>query len=328
MRKVGVCLIGAGQVARGHAKSLQQVEEAKLIAISDVNEARGKELAERYGAAYYKDYREMLQRDDVEVAMILTPPNLHPEMAEAAAEAGKHIFCEKPIAATLEGADRVIRAAEKADVKLMVAFCRRFNPVFMEMKRRIVEGEIGEVYYMLCKWETNVAHSLPQIQRTPTNWLFDRRQGGGLIIESNVHFFDLFRWFTGLEVTRVYAEAETFVLEKAFGPHTAEDHVVTLVRMSNNAIGCIDSTWLLQQKTKGLEEEEIIGRKGKTSTREFSEEEFNKARSQSFVNEERHFIKCVLEDKEPSVTGEDGKIALKLALASIESANTGKPITI
>lgn len=125
--KLGWGIIGCGVIAPWHAESVRRCPDAELVAVSDCVEAKGKEFAEKYGVAFHKDYRELLSRDDIEVISVCTPSGLHGEVTVAAAEAGVHVLCEKPLEVTKEKMEAMIRACREHGVKLGCVFQRRIH---------------------------------------------------------------------------------------------------------------------------------------------------------------------------------------------------------
>src|SRR5437773_84043 len=153
MDQVGFGVIGTGIVGGAwHAYVYSHSPKAKLVAVCDLNEQRANEVGQKYGARkVYTDYRELLANPEVQAVSIATPDFAHREIAVAAAEAGKHILVEKPIATTVEDAEAIVNAAKKAGVKLMVDFHNRVNPPFANAKQSIQSGELGKPAYIYAR---------------------------------------------------------------------------------------------------------------------------------------------------------------------------------
>jgi predicted dehydrogenase len=140
----GVGISGAGTIGAVHAEALEELEDARLVAVAAAHEATGRKLAETHGAEWHAGFGELLARPDVDVVILCTPSGLHPDEAVAAARAGKHVITEKPMAVTLEGADRMFRACAEAGVALSVVFQYRFNRDALRLKRAVEAGLLGD----------------------------------------------------------------------------------------------------------------------------------------------------------------------------------------
>ena len=143
--EVRIGLIGAGRIGRVHAQAYRQVSGGRLVAVADVIKPAAEKLAQEYGLESYQDYRDILVRPDIDAVLIATPNWLHAETAIAAARAGKHIFCQKPIALTLEDADAMIAGGNEAGVVLQVGFMLRFTPPMPDVKELVASGALGDV---------------------------------------------------------------------------------------------------------------------------------------------------------------------------------------
>ena len=162
MDKLGVGLIGTGTWGETHLKLYSTDPRVRLACICDINEDLVKARAEEFGAeSYTTDYKELLARDDISMVAIVTPDHLHREIATAAAEAGKHILLEKPMATTVEECEAINAAVEKAGVKLMVDFHNRFNTPFTQTKLAIEAGELGELQMASLRLNRRVVHREP-----------------------------------------------------------------------------------------------------------------------------------------------------------------------
>jgi len=337
-KQVGVGIIGCGRISEFHALGFLAIpEKARIVATSDVVVQLAEDKAKQWGTqSYYSDYRKLLQRDDVDAVDILLPHHLHAEVAVSAAEAGKHVLCEKPIATTLEDADRIISAAKRHDIKLMIGHNYRFKANYMKMKEIIDEGTIGTVY-------SATAEGLGfRVALPADSWRYSlSKAGGGIFMSQGIHYCDLFRWLIGEEVKEVYGIAENFV-NKTW---EVEDNMLTLVRFKNGALGDIFCT-NTEKKPYWDERVKIRGTKG-TAVADwatgklvlYSDEiperlkgwasfSFGDPWKPSIAREVEHFVDCIIGDKEPFITGEDGKAALKIVLAAYQSAKTHKWIEI
>jgi len=335
-KQVGIGIIGCGKISEFHASGyLAMPEKARIVAASDAVVQLAEDKAKKWGAeSYYSDYRKLLQREDIDAVDILVPHSIHAEVAISAAETGKHILCEKPLATTIEDADKMISAAKQHNIKLMTGFNYRFKLQHMRTKEVIDEGTIGTVY--LAKGE-----GLGWSDYPADSWRISLSQaGGGTLIGHGIHLADLFRWLIG-EVKEVYGIAEN-VAHKAW---EVEDNALAILRFKNGALGYIIS--VSSEKNPYLDERiKIYGTKGTVVTdwatgkleiysdeapeslRGWTSFSFGDQWKPSIAREVEHFVDCIREDKEPLITGEDGKTALQIVLAAYQSAKTRKWIEI
>ncbi len=197
MHRIGI--IGAGFIGEGHAEAIAAVPGVELAASSRTQRTELDAFVARYGGAGYTDYRQILERRDVEAVCIALPHHLHTEAVELAAAAGKHIFLEKPMAPTPEECDRILAVVARAGVKLMLAHTTRFIPACARAKALLASGELGEVVAGRCamikQWEVP--------NRRP--WHRDRSLGGGMWLTNGVHLVDRMMWFADRPVRSVRA---------------------------------------------------------------------------------------------------------------------------
>ena len=234
--RIGVCVVGPGFWAREmHLPAFTTMPGVEIVCIVGRSEAAARALAERFGAKRWStDYREAVKADDVDVVDILAPNYLHAPVAIAAAEAGKHIICIKPIATTLAEADAMIAAAEKAGVRLLYAENVPFIPAIQEAKRVVDNGAIGNVFRVKACEGIGTPHSA---------WHYDKaRAGGGAMIDMAVHSIEFCRALAGSGFASVYAETGTFVWGEKL---EAEDTAVMTLRFANGVIGQCEDSWSL-----------------------------------------------------------------------------------
>lgn len=351
IKRIGVGIIGCGFVSNYHARAYLANPKTKLIAVADVKEDVAKEASQKYGAEAYSDYRELLKRDDVEAVSICTPHQYHAEIAIAAAEDRKHILCEKPLAMSLEECDKMIGTCKKAGIKLMEAFVSRFAPSFRETKDLIDDGAIGNVVMV----RSTRAGFFPEKE-----WYRDPKRGG-ILFDRLCWGIERVRWFTNSEIAKVYAEADAIVYEdqrRKYGPEFI-DTVKTIIKMRNKAIASTEDTYV--GKFGYYEKDEILGsegliihdpfrhnlitlysnKEGKTpflfdglvypkgwSWPDLSWMPWAKKVTGAFVEQIKHFADCIIEDKQPLVTGEDGRSVVEGVLAAKESIKSGRAIRL
>jgi len=305
--------------AYSYARVLRELDDAELVAIFDDNSDRLKSVAEAYNVRdVYKDYNKLLKRDDIDAVIITSENAKHKDMVIAAAEYGKHIICEKPIATNLRDADEMIKAAEKNGVKLQQAFVMRYHDATYRVKEMIDMGMIGKILVI-----TTTNHG-----KYPGLWFGDPElAGGGSIMDHTVHTADLMRWYTEDEVDEVYA-----VMAKNIRPYLkVEDAALISLRFRKGVIGSIDCSWSRPDNWPiwGDVYLGIIGTDGyivvdafKTCInlaikgRNFEWRYFGPDPDLAMIKD---FIRVINEDLKPRATGEDGKKALEVALAAYKS---------
>jgi predicted dehydrogenase len=337
MLRVG--LIGCGNIGlRGHLPAYAHILEAELTAVCDIVEERAQEAARLSGATPYTDYRELLERKDIEMVDVCLPTDLHAQAAIAAIEAGKHVLCEKPMAHTLEAAKAMIEAVRKNGIKLMVGHVRRFDHRYVSIKAQVDAGKVGELVFI----RRAERQFLPF---PPDAWHWDPQRGGGVILDISVHVTDIFRWFFGKDALEVYAVARS-VRETA---QTAGsfDHALITCKFPGGKVGFAEVSWAYPKGFGGAlyAHLDIVGTEGKIH---YSDEDTNpmlaytperghelpryfrfmSTTEYAFEEEIRHFVSCILEDREPVVSLEDAYAALEMALAAQRSAETGEPVKL
>ncbi len=342
-RPIGVGLVGCGDIAPTHAQALASSTGAKLVACADVVEASAKSLGEEYGVPWTTKLDELLARPEVELVTIATPAFTHRPITEAAAKAGKHVLCEKPLAATLADVDSMIGACKTARVQLSTCFPLRYLEQAKWLKGLIDAGALGEVIAIRLHSQGSKAESYWTggfSGRTKTDWRKSRNQsGGGVIITNLIHNIDLARAITGLEVQHVSAETGTFATDVE-----VEDLGVAVMRYSSGAIGTIEASSCFIGG--GLDRDfDILGTKGHVRlafwnpkseayfieptqgmpAREWTPREF---RSDAHVDFYDDLAAALRSGRRPPVTGEDGRAALEVVLAIYQSAQKGGRVNL
>jgi len=332
-----VGLIGCGNIgAAGHLPAYAHIPEAELVAVCDTMDELVQAAAERSGAVAYTDCEQLWERQDIDMVDICLPTYLHRQMAVAAMEAGKHVLCEKPMAHSLEAADDMIKAAQKNNVKLMIGQVRRFDPRYTSIKQQLDEGKVGRPVFIR-RAERQFLPFPPQA------WQWDTSRGGGVILDIGVHAADLFRWYLGQEVVEVYAVA--MPVREAAVAAGSYDHAMITCRFDGGGLAFAEASWAYPQGFGGTlyAQLDVVGTEGKI---EYSDRDTNPMLTytsgtghslpryfkfmstieHAFEEEIRHFVHCVLNDKEPLVTPEDARAALEIALAAQRSAELGEPV--
>jgi predicted dehydrogenase len=320
----------------------------RLVAVADERQDYAEQFARRYGAeAAYQDYRAVLERDDVDIVVVTSYTSAHAEHCIAAAQAGKHILLDKPIATTIEDATRIIEAAREHEVKLMMAYLLRFIPAYQRAKALIEEGVIGRPTSAFYSIRVPVDFIRDAPGAAGQGWYIDpAKGGGGGFIDHGVHFTDALRWFFGSEATSVYGKIGNLT----YTDLPVEDYGICTISFTHGQIGTVESTWHAAEWYGPLASPDhctISGTEGEIELHYQKSPQMEVASRRApytgrtyydWVGEERsdisykrileHMIECVIEDRVPSVRGEDGRAALEIILAGYRSAREGREITI
>lgn len=343
MDKVKVGIIGSQFIAGIHAESFKSVPDAQVVAAASPNEEHVGAFAEKHGIPNtFTDYRQMLELEGLDMVTLCLPNYLHCEAAVAAAEAGKHVLCEKPLCMNLAEADRMIEACRRANVKLMYAEELCFTPKYVRAKQLVDEGAIGRPHLI----KHGEKHDGPH-----ADWFWDvELSGGGVTVDMGCHAFEFFRWILSKPgALSVYADMGTYVHSE----RTRGDDDATIIVNFEGPVRCIaEESWA---KKGGMDDRaEIYGSEGViyanllqgNSILTYSDVGYGYAVEKAgttvgwtfaiyeemwnygFPQEMAHFVQCVKEDREPLETGEDGKAALEMIFAAYESARTRKLVEL
>jgi scyllo-inositol 2-dehydrogenase (NAD+) len=301
--------------------------------VADINPQAGQEAAARYGIKHvYTNYHQLLQRDDIDAVVIVTPTATHVEVIQAAAAAGKHIFSEKPLAQTLEACDQAIAAVGTAGVKLQIGFMRHFDPAYVMAKQRIDAGEIGFPVMFRSTGRDPKRTSLE----------FARRENsGGLIMDMGVHDFDLARWLMGSEVVRVHSEGGCLVYPELKEVGDIDNAMINL-KFANGAVGNIDVSrnavygYDIRTEVLGSDGGLLIGKLQQTATLVMTRQGvthdtvpyFMERFGEAYAAEIRDFVACILEDRSPSVGAQDARQATAIGIAATRSLDEGRPVEV
>jgi len=235
MNKIRIGFLGVAHFhADNYAVAIKKLPNCEVVAVYEEDKDLAKEFSKKFNVNYYENIDQLLKRDDID-AVIITAENVkHHEYAVKAAEARKHILCEKPIATTVEDADDMIKRAEKAGVKFQTCFVMRYHSTSILVKNLIDEGRIGRVVALIGTNKLN--SSLPLLRRWFTDAILS---GGGAVMDHTVHLADLIRWYTNSEAAMVYTEIGKNVNKSI----NVEDNFLTTLIMENGAVGHIDGSW-------------------------------------------------------------------------------------
>lgn len=326
-------IIGAGVIADVRmAPAIREAAGAELVAVHARNPEKAQVFAARHGVQrWYSDWRALLDDGELDAVYIATPPSDHAEQTEAAARAGTHVLCEKPMAITLEECDRMIAACREADVRLGLCFMMRFHPVHRRMRQLVAEGFLGQPKLV----EARLVFELPD--KSPTAFrLQPALGGGGAVMDVGLHGVDMLRFMLGREVEAVAAFSDH---DPAVFP--SDDTTVMALRFEGNLPGTVGVSFgipfanrsnvelygsagsLFSVDTLGQESHGRFIMTSADGTQAESPPVYNQ-----YVALVDEFVAAVREGREPVPGGADGRKAQAIALAAYESIRTGRVISV
>lgn len=318
-RKVGIAMIGCGQIADAHFKAIKAIPDAELVAVMDTIEEKALAAAGEYGVRLHKSVESVLSDDSVDAVVLPLPHHLHCPIALQAAKAGKHILVEKPMALNLAEARQMVEAAESAGIYLMVGQSTRFRPEVWKAKILIAEGKLGQVRQCIClrAWFT---------EKLSTQWRYSAEQCGGLYLPIfGSHDVDMILWLMNdspvkvQSILRSYTALTNSESDGAVNIELANGGIASLVfsmnshitRQSALFIGT-DATLLIESGRLWLNEAEIPIDK----------------REDQFVRQMREFVSAIQEERDPIPSGRDVLPTMAVLDAAKESARTGCAVEI
>ena len=333
VKKLNVGIIGAGRIGKVHAETIAfRLPEAVPVAIADLNREAAEQVAARCGIRTVAESSEEILADPrIEAVLICSSTGTHADLVVQAAEAGKHIFCEKPIDHSLAKIDRAFAAVAKAGVKLQIGFNRRFDANFARVRQAVASGEIGTPHLM------HIVSRDPA--PPPVSYV---KVSGGIFLDMTIHDFDMARFLIGDEVEEVYTAAGVMV-DPEIGKAGDLDTALVVLRFKSGVIGTIDNS---RKAVYGYDQRvEILGSQGSIATgncypnqavistatevrRDLPLNFFMDRYTESFANELRAFVGAVLEDKPTPVTGIDGRIPVVMGLAARRSYDERRPVRL
>jgi len=342
--RVKVGIIGSQFQADIHAESFRIMpDEAEVVAVASPTPGNAAKLAEKYHIPrVFTDYKQMLADDDIEMVTIAAPNYLHAQMCVDAAEAGKHVLCEKPLCVTLEEADLMIDTCKRKGVLLMYAEELYFTPKYVKAKEMADQGAFGKVYMV----KQSEKHFGPH---SPWFWDIDR-SGGGVFMDMGCHGIAFCYWFLDrAKIKTVYCQMATHV----HGDRTkGEDDVICILEFASGAVAVIEDSWA---RRGGMHDRvEVYGEGGLTyadlhmgnasptyseygygyavekapTTKGWSYPVFEELWNYGFPQEMHHFARCVRGKEEPRVTGEDGRVVQEVLYAGYHSAGVGHKVEL
>lgn len=334
--QIKLCMIGAGRVGKNHANAISRhVPLGQIVALVDPAVAVRDETGDQFGIEQrFDSLTQALNSIEFDAVIITTPTFTHKNLACEAANAGKHVFLEKPMALSIEECDAIIDACEDNNVLLQIGFMRHFEPEFVEAAQRIEEGEIG--YPMLVK-------SLTHGPGLPPAWARDLERSNGMLAEVNSHDWDAVRWLMGSNYERVYTEVANLKGEK-FNVDTPNfyDTVLVSIRFESGSLGMFSGVCPCEYGYDARME--IIGDKGIMQIGEMKGQSIVTCTNRDqglitpiyrtwpqrfqwgYIYELEHFITCVQTGESPRVSGEDGRWAVAGVLAGTLSFQEERPV--
>ena len=340
---VGVGLVGSQFITTIHAEALRSVPQAKVLAVMSPTTGHARDFASKHGIAHhFEDLDAMLAMDEIDMVVVGAPNFAHCEITMKAAKAGKHVVVEKPLCLNLADADRMIAACDQAGVKLMYAEELCFTPKYVRLKQLLDDGVLGRPVL----FKQSEKHDGPHAAHF---WDVDR-SGGGVTMDMGCHAIQFFRWLNANNrVKSVYAQMNTSV-------HAArtrgEDNAIIILEFDNGVVALAEESWT---KLGGMDDRaEIHGSEGVAyadllhgnsiptystkgvgyavekagNTVGWSYVMYEEIWNYGFPQEFQHFVDCVLHDRQPLVTGADGKAVLEILFAAYESAGSGRKILL
>jgi UDP-N-acetyl-2-amino-2-deoxyglucuronate dehydrogenase len=329
-----VALVGCGRIAGNHFDAIAKVDGLLVSAVCDTVEERARAVGERLGVPWFTDYATMLREAACEIVTVATPSGLHPEHGILAAQAGKHVISEKPMAISLAAADALVQACDDAGVRLFVVKQNRLNPPIQLLRRAIDKGRFGRIYVA----NTTVRWTRPQEYYDQAPWRGTWAYDGGAFMNQASHYVDLMQWLIG-PVKSVMAKTATLARKIE-----AEDTGIAVLEFESGAVGCIEVTMLTFPRNL----EGSITILGETGTVKIGGTAVNKVEQWQFADYDdddkkieaattappnvygfghegyyRNVLAVLRGQATPDTDGRSGRTSLELILGIYESARTG-----
>jgi UDP-N-acetylglucosamine 3-dehydrogenase len=314
MKKLGVAVVGTGFWGKNHARVYRELEETDLLAVCDIDAGRARAVADQFGVKSYTSLRRMLKNEEIKALSVCTWSTSLARVATEAANAGKHVLVEKPMAANVRQAEKLLEAAKKNHVHLTVGFLMRFIPGLQQMKKAVEEKRIGEL----------VSATAKRVSQWP-----ERIGDVGVVKDTAIHDIDVMLYLFNEDPTAVYAKTGS-MRHKKF-----EDYAQIMLTFEEQRTAFIESNWLTPYKTRILI---ATGSEAILSldyiTQELRIEDAKQTVQPRYPTTEplklelRHFANCVLGKEKPLITGLDGLRALRIAESALKSSASGKIVKL
>jgi len=334
MEKLRVGVIGVGQMGSLHARVYTQMPHVDLVAIADPQTGNCTRVAESLGVKHtFSNYQDLLKMKGIDAVSICTPDELHRDPVIAAAQAGKHIMLEKPLATNLKEAQEIVEVVNETKVKLMVGHLLRFDPRYALVKEAIDRGDLGNIIYI-------VSHRNSPYTEGPVRY----KAGTSLTMHVAVHDLDLINWYTSSDAIRIYAESSTKMLKEK----QMRDAVSAILKYENGAIASLNFSWVLPERSLVRLDArmEIVGTKGVAYIGLYNQEGTIIVTEKGAVSPDLYlmplvrgevtgalkaelggFIDYVIGNRSSPVTGEEGLRAVVQASGIIQSIKEGKTVS-
>jgi myo-inositol 2-dehydrogenase/D-chiro-inositol 1-dehydrogenase len=329
MKTTTVGVLGAGRIGRLHTENLFRMPGVRVKSIADPY--ADFEAWPPKGIKTGVDPSLVLDDPDIKAVLICSPTPTHADFTEAAATAGKHVFCEKPIDLDPERIRRTLEVVDAAGVKLQVGFNRRFDPTFSRVRQAVIDGDVGDIHIVKITSRDPEAPPVEYVQSS-----------GGIFLDMTIHDFDMVRFLTGSEVDEVHAMGAVLI-DPAIGEAGDVDTAVTTLKMSNGALAVIENS---RQAVYGYDQRvEVFGSKGSAEAGNETANRVTLSASDgvrtdtplyffleryqaSFVAELEAFFASIHDDREPPVGGRDGLMSVLVGLAAARSMEENQPVKV
>jgi UDP-N-acetylglucosamine 3-dehydrogenase len=313
MKMIRVGVIGVGAMGVHHARIYSELRDVELVGVADIDVRTALKVAAKYNTEAFDDCERLL-KNDLDAVSIAVPTSLHKDVALKAVNYGVHLLIEIPIAESLNSADTILNAVRRENLKLMIGHIERFNPVILTLKELIRAGKLGKILSISCRRVGPYPRRIKDV---------------GIIIDLAVHDIDAISFLYGKRAVKVYAIAGNIF-------HIKEDYAAILLQYEDKNSGIVETNWLTPHKIRKLS---VTGTEGvahadylEQSIEIWKEEEVREVqieKSEPLKNELEHFMHAiVVNNEEPSPSGEEGKYALYVALSAIRSYESGKNIQL
>ncbi len=336
---VKIAVIGCGKIAQmRHLPEFASNPEAKILAVYDRTKERAEEIAEKYHCKTFQTAEELIADEEIDAVSICVANVLHAELAIKALRAGKHVLCEKPMASTIEECEAMVQAAEESGKILMIAQNQRFDPVHMEAKKLLAQGEIGKVL----TFRSTFGHSGPEnwsIQKGPETWFFDKKQAAmGAMADLGIHKTDLIQYLLDDTVVETSAKVATLDKRGADGnPISVDDNAVCVYTMKSGVVGTMTASWTYY----GTEDNSTVLYGSEGTMKIYDDpghplEVFHRDGSRDSYDFEQTdrsgvidaFIEAVETKSASPVSPESALSAMRAVFGSIKSSETGRSVSV
>jgi predicted dehydrogenase len=343
MIKIGI--IGCGKIAQvRHIPEYADNKNVQLVGFYDLNHERACELAKKYNGKAYNSYQELLAEADLDAVSVCTANASHAEITIAALKAGKHVLCEKPMGATLEECEAMVAAACESGRFLMLGHNQRLAKAHVKAKKLLESGLIGEIV----SFRTTFGHGGPEtwsIDPGQNVWFFDKDKAAmGVMADLGIHKTDLIHYLTGQTIVETTARLATVDKRYANGQLIeVDDNAFCIYRLSGGAVGTMTASWTFY----GAEDNSTIlyGTQGimriyddptysiKVTTRDGENILYDMDKIQTNDNQTKSgvidaFVDCLVENRQPEISGAEVLKTMRVIFASIESSRTGRTVVV